>query len=364
MLNRQKYIGLKFKTDQRINTLINSLPDIKWSEDLCIHFLPNTKAHLESVFDCFKGIAWIDCKLFFGQNRSKELNEERDFSFNTKRNKPSPLQCPQDYLDKLALKKYATNTARTYVTLFERYINHFPDCELNSLDERDIRSYLKSLMEEGLSDSYINQAINSIKFYYEIVLDMPNRFYYLERPRKKTKLPTVLSKGEIKAMIDSAPNIKHRCILELLYSGGLRRSELLNLKISDIDSDRMVIKVNDAKGNKDRYTLLSQTMLQDLRLYFREWKPKKFLFEGRKGEMYGGSSVLAIVKQASELAKINKKVSPHTLRHSFATHLLEAGTDLRHIQILLGHNSTKTTEIYTHVATSSFKSIVNPLDLC
>ena len=364
LIEGNKYIGLRFINDRRINTLITSLPDVRWDDGLNLYLLPNTKNNLNDLFSLFKGIAWIDCRLFFGQTRAKELNEIPDYSWHEKRETPQLVKCPQVYLDKLALKKYSNNTAKTYVTCFERFLNHYSKMELDSLDELDIREYLKVLIEEGLSDSYINQSINSIKFYYEIVLDMPNRFYYLERPRKRTKLPTVLSKEEIRAMIDSAPNIKHRCILELLYSGGLRRSELLNLKLTDIDSDRMLIKVRDAKGNKDRYTLLSETMLRHLREYYRDWKPREYLFEGRKGEMYTGSSVLAIVKQAAESSRIRKKVSPHTLRHSFATHLLESGTDIRHIQILLGHNSTKTTEIYTHVATSSFKSIVNPLDLC
>jgi site-specific recombinase XerD len=191
---------------------------------------------------------------------------------------------------------------------------------------------------------------------------MPNRFYNIDRPRKEHKLPKVISKEEVIAIIENTNNIKHRCIVEVLYSGGLRRSELINLKIKDIDSKRMVIRIEDAKGNKDKFTILSETLLKDLRKYFIEWKPKNYLFEGTANEKYTASSVAKIISKASLRAKIQQKVTPHMLRHSFATHLLENGTDLRYIQSLLGHSSTKTTEIYTHVATNIFRKIKNPLD--
>jgi integrase/recombinase XerD len=208
----------------------------------------------------------------------------------------------------------------------------------------------------------VNQAVNSVKFYYEVVLGMPNRFYSIERPRSENKLPKVISKEEVLAIINATNNIKHKCIVSLLYSAGLRRSELLNLKITDIDSNRMLIRVENSKGNKDRMTLLSKSLLVDLRIYFKEYKPKKWLFEGAKGGIYGGESVLKIIKSACKRANVKRNVTPHTLRHSFATHLLEAGTDLRYIQTLLGHSSSKTTEIYTHVATKQFNNITNPLD--
>lgn len=163
-------------------------------------------------------------------------------------------------------------------------------------------------------------------------------------------------------MLKCTTNLKHKCIIALLYSAGLRRSELLNLKPKDIDSKRMTIWVEKSKGNKDRQTLLSKTVLKDLRKYFKEYKPTTYLFEGQKSEKYSASSVLQIVKKAAQQAKINKTVTPHMLRHSFATHLLESGTDIRVIQTILGHNSIKTTEIYAHVATNHIKVIKNPLD--
>jgi len=234
---------------------------------------------------------------------------------------------------------------------------------LAEIDENHIRSYLQILVRQKKSASYINQMINSIKFYYEVVMEMPNRFYSIERPIKRETLPKVISLEEVQGIINNTNNIKHRCIVSLLYSAGLRRSELLNLKLEDIDSKRMVINIKHGKGNKDRLSILSPTVLENLRIYYIKWKPKDYLFEGQKGGRYSEQSVLQIIKKAAKKAGIIKNITPHMLRHSFATHLLENGTDIRYIQVLLGHSSTRTTEIYAQVATNQLKMIKSPIEL-
>lgn len=224
--------------------------------------------------------------------------------------------------------------------------------------EKDLRSSF-----DFSKYSQHNQSINAIKFYYEVVKGMPNRFYSIERPIPKETLPKILSKEQVQKMITSVKNIKHKCIISLLYSAGLRRGELLNLKIDDIISDRMLIRINQGKGRKDRYTLLSERVLSNLRIYYIRERPSTYLFEGKKGFPYSPTSVAKIVKKAASRARIIGKVTPHMLRHSLATHLLENGTDLRQIQTLLGHNSLRTTEIYTHVTVQGMNGIKNPLDL-
>jgi integrase/recombinase XerD len=176
-------------------------------------------------------------------------------------------------------------------------------------------------------------------------------------------LPNVLSKEEVLKIIDSTENIKHKTLLALIYSAGLRISEALSMKPKDIDSVRMLIHVKNAKGKKDRYTLLSEKVLTLLREYYLVYKPKEFLFEGQFGGMYSSRSAQIILKHAAKKALIKKTITLHTLRHSFATHLLESGTDLRYIQELLGHSSPKTTMIYTHVSNNSLKKIKNPFDV-
>lgn len=364
LIEGEKQIGLQFYPNKVIHKLIKTLPTPKWSDEFGMVYLPNTQANLDLIYELFRGIAWVNGASFYTKkSKAKGFNPVSVNCFRERRLLDTYRKCPESYLRKLELKHYALNTAKTYIQLFEKFINHFCQIEILQIDEKMIRDYLQTLILQGKSDSFINQMINSIKFYYEVVEEMPNRFYSIERPRKKETLPKVISLEEVQSIINHTNNIKHKCIVSLLYSAGLRRGELLNLKLEDIDSKRMVINIIDGKGGKDRLTVLSESVLLDLRKYFIEWKPKTYLFEGKPNEKYSPSSVLRIVHSASKKAGILKKVSPHMLRHSFATHLLENGTDLRYIQSLLGHSSPKTTEIYTQVAINNIQTIKSPIEL-
>lgn len=267
------------------------------------------------------------------------------------------------YKNRLIQKRYSNNTQNIYCNYFRDFCLNFQNSNLEEVKTEEINTYILELIKtKNISISQQNQRINAIKFYYEKVLGRDKQYYALHRPKKEHKLPKVLSKNEVKKILNSCNNIKHRRILMLIYSAGLRRSELIDIKIADIDSERMVINIIGAKGKKDRISLLSENMLQLLRSYYKEFKPKKYLFEGAKGGKYSPTSVANILKNASLKAGVNKTVTPHMLRHSFATHLLEQGTDLRYIQELLGHNSSKTTEIYTHVSKKAIDKIRNPID--
>lgn len=299
----------------------------------------------------------------------KILYEEEEIGKEAKVKRISPLdianyhRCPDEYSRKLHELRYTAKTIKTYQSMFEEFINYYNSQDIKQIDDKLIIAFLQYLViERKVSSSYQNQSINAIKFYYEHVLGGQRKFYFLERPRKERKLPNVLNENEITNTIKLVKNLKHKAIIMITYSGGLRISEVINLKIKDIDSQRMQIFVRQAKGCKDRYTLLSKKVLPVLRDYFKEYKPKEWLFEGVKGQQYSESSIYIIVTEAFQRAGIKKKASPHTLRHCFGTHLLENGTDLRYIQALMGHASSKTTEIYTHITTKGFDQIVNPLD--
>jgi integrase/recombinase XerD len=364
LINGIKQIGIKFYPNKLIQTVIKGLPDPKWSQKFGMAYILNTPSNIKTLFKDFRGVAWVNSSHFFPKQSSPYNSTPFTINDYRKRNIEVTIKrVPESFLRKLELKSYSLNTAKTYVNMFEIFINLHLDKELEDLNENDIRLFLQLLVRQNRSHSYVNQMINSIKFYYEVVLEMPNRFYSIERPRRKESLPKVISLEEVQSIIKNTNNIKHRCIVSVLYSAGLRRSELLNLKIEDIDSKRMVINVKKGKGGKDRLTILSPSVLKDLRIYFKQWQPKDYLFEGERGGIYSGTSVLKIIHNAAVKAKIRKKVSPHMLRHSFATHLLENGTDLRYIQVLLGHSSTKTTEIYTQVAINNIKVIKSPIEL-
>jgi integrase/recombinase XerD len=366
LINGDKKIGLKFYPDKVIQALVKTLPNIKWSNAFEMAYLPNTAENLDQIRFTFKEVAWIDGKYFFTNrpllNPVKTGNQFSIKAIRTRKIVAGYVACPEELLLKLELKKYSLNTARTYIAHFEAFINYHKNTPVNALGEVEINDYLSYQINLGRSDSTLNQIINSIKFYYEIVLGMPNRFYTVDRPQKSERLPEVLSKTEVQRIIDCTSNLKHKCILSTIYSGGLRISEVINLKLKDIDSSRMMIRIECGKGRKDRNTLLSTTLLQNLRKYYLVYKPKVALFEGQINEKYSASSIRKILNASCRKAGIKKKVKPHTLRHSFATHLLEQGTDLRTIQTLLGHHSISTTEIYTHVANTSMLSVKNPLD--
>ncbi len=327
-------------------------------------FVENTPQNLQCIYSTFKGVAWINGQYFFTNRPINQGTNELNVDGYRKRIPvPGWRYVPEDFLQKLETRKYSQNTAKTYISMFEKFINYYKD-ELNlmAINEEMILKYIQHLVQTELSDSYINQSINAIKFYYEVVKEMPNRFYAVDRPMPKESLPKVLSKEDIGKMIGSIKNIKHKCLVSMLYATGLRRSELLNLKLEDLDSKRMTIRVVEGKGKKDRFTILGNKLLAELRTYYLAYKPKKYLFEGADGNQYSATSLAKIIKVAAKNAKIKKGVTPHMLRHSFATHLLEAGTDLRTIQILLGHNSLETTQMYTYVATTSLQNIKNLLD--
>jgi len=269
----------------------------------------------------------------------------------------------QEFKRALLIKQYSVNTITIYVFAFRAFLKHFYPNPLTEIARPDIEKYLiKVAKERNYSKSSVNQYINAIKFYYEKVLGNDRAVYRLERPFKDKRLPMVLSQAEVTRILKSCHNLKHKAILTLIYSAGLRISELIGLDVSDIDSDRMVIRIKNSKGNKDRQTLLSEKTLDLLRKYYTEYRPKKILFEGQTGERYSATSVQRVFKRALLKAGVRKKATLHTLRHSFATHLLEMGTDLRYIQALLGHTSSKTTEIYTHVTKKAFTKLRSPLD--
>ncbi|MFD1064385.1 tyrosine-type recombinase/integrase [Winogradskyella litorisediminis] len=262
----------------------------------------------------------------------------------------------------LQQKRFSQNTVNTYAEVTRLFLRYLQNKNIDSITSKSIEQFnYDFIFITNKSVSYQNQCISGIKKYLEfkgVVIED----FEIKRPQKDKKLPNVLSKSEVKALLDAVTNLKHRLLLSLIYSAGLRIGEALSLKPNDIDIERGMIHVKSAKGRKDRYTLLAPTLVPLLETYKSSYKPKYFLFEGRLGEAYTQVSARQVLKKALRKAEIRKYATLHTLRHSFATHLLESGTDIRYIQELLGHNSPKTTMIYTHVSSTSLSEIKNPFD--
>jgi len=276
---------------------------------------------------------------------------------------PINQQAFTDFVNQLKLKAYSKNTIRTYVTEFAHLLKLLKKHDVNKLTEKRLKDYfLYCLQKEKIKENHLNSRINAIKFYFEQVLHKPKLFFDIPRPKTPKLLPKILSKSEIKRIFETTENPKHLLMLQLSYGMGLRVSEIVNLKIKHIDSSSMLVLVAGGKGKKDRYTNLPESILTLLRTYYKAYKPKIYLFEGQYGGAYTTRSVQLVFKQAMQKAKIKKQIGVHGLRHSYATHLIERGADIRFIQELLGHNSIKTTQIYTHITDVSKAKIKSPLD--
>jgi len=357
-----KRIALRFGYNKELIALAKEA-DAQWSNtERCWHVADGSPS-LKKVYATFKGHARVDGSTLFAAP-AKSMSAR-----NKATAKPAAEQVPRieealiRMQRRLETGRYQPDTIRVYLSCVRQLFQRFPERHPNELRSEDIETYQHELAtQRKASTSYLKQTAHAVRYYYKDVLGDATRVTFLENPRGEHRLPEVLSEEAIAALLGKATNLKHQCILMLIYSAGLRMGELLALKPTDIVTERGIITVRKGKGRKDRITLLSTKVRQKLEEYLVQYKPKTHLFEGQDGGPYSSSSVRAIFHAARRKAGIKTPAKVHTLRHSFATHLLEKGTDLRYIQALLGHASSKTTEIYTHVSTKAIGNIRSPLD--
>ncbi len=400
--HREHYcIAILFPKDFDLIRIVRTISGATFSNTMSCWYVANRWGLVDEIVTAYEGVASVDRSAFRKSNtllretmrdvKSAEINmhalETRTKEGPRSEAKPMPdLQTsPATSEDdskgrngkgelemrmmlrmmeqKLLLKGYSANTLKTYLQQFKEFLLFFGNVATIDLTEIDIRNYLLYLVEKKrVSKSYQNQAINAIKFFYEKIMMQERKVYYLERPMREKRLPKVLSQENLMAIFGALENIKHRVMLMLIYAAGLRRSELLALTVSDVDPERHVVFIRGGKGKKDRQSIMAQSLTPLLRQYMEEYRPSFWLFEGRGGERYTESSLQQVLKQAVRKAGINKHVTLHMLRHSFATHLLESGTSTRYIQELLGHESPVTTEIYARVTRFGLDKIKSPLD--
>lgn len=267
--------------------------------------------------------------------------------------------------NKMIRRNYSKRTIDIYSSFLKQY---FSFCmQFQHDDTKDAENFIHHLIKRGLSISTQNQAINAIKFYWEHILDKEKKYINIDRPMKERKLPEVLSLEEVSSIFQACSNEKQRMILKTIYACGLRISEVINLEIKDINGNRKTIKIRQSKGKKDRITPIPDELLDELRNYYRSYRPHRYLFEGQNSLKenplpYSAKSIQKTIKRCARLVGIQRKITPHTLRHSYATHLYEHGISLRSIQVLLGHNSSKTTERYTHVSNVHISNTPSPLE--
>jgi integrase/recombinase XerD len=330
-------IGVYFEKDTKLIARIKTFEGARWSRTMNAWHLPDTPEN----------------RLHFGlpSLASTQANAEGQ-------------QAIEKFKQHLRSKRYSESTIGTYSDGLRSFLVFYNTKPIAEITNEDIILYNNNyILKKGLSASYQNQVTNAIKLYFKLIRETKIDIEKVHRPKRAKVLPNVLSKEEVKAILEAHSNVKHKMMLSMIYSCGLRCGELIALKPVHIDSKRNIVLLQNAKGKKDRIAPLSPKILEMLREYFKLFKPTTYLFEGQTaGTLYSAKSLQQVLKQALQKTGITKPVTLHWLRHSYATHLLESGTDLRYIQELLGHNSSKTTEIYTHVSTKSIQQIKSPFD--
>ncbi|MDN4166671.1 tyrosine-type recombinase/integrase [Cytophagales bacterium LB-30] len=350
-------VQYKFNYNTQIWRALKGIEGVRWSKTYRCMVSRSDVALFKTLLATMKGICYVRFRNGLQINDMELRKAYLDQGLSN-----TMYTCTQGFLEFMRLKNYSDNSIETYYRLINRFLikEKVTLTGLRDFSPEEINRYHAQMREEGLSTSSINQSVNAIKLYFHFICGQELKLDQVLRPKREDQLPKVISKEEIARLIAAAENIKHKLALLLLYGSGLRMNELISLKIYDIERERGLIKVVAGKGKKDRYTLFPSNFGGLLEAYLKEYQPKEYLFNGQFGGKYSARSVANILKQSLEKAGIKKHVSPHMLRHSFATHLLENGTDLRYIQQLLGHNSSKTTEIYTHVSQRYLGAIKSP----
>ncbi len=388
----QDVVFLQFDKDRSLIHTIKTLEYVRWSSTRQYWYIPGEKFDLGQLFNKLSPVAYIDYSALKkitghtamkvqGPQPEKQGNPEKfEQSGNSgkpkepgkpgKHKKPEMCLCDhnRECIDTFRLwmrhKRYSRSSIDTYCGAIGQFLAFCEPRPVEQLTNEDMVRFINDhLIAKGLSFSYQNQVVNAAKLFFREVVRSPIDIDKLERPRREHKLPNILSKEEVAVILDASPNVKHNCMLSLIYACGLRRSELLKLKPGDVDSRRGMLTIRNAKGRKDRLIPISKKVIEMLRAYYKAYRPGVWLFEGqKKGTPYSAESLSKVLKNALKRTGIRKNASLHWLRHSYATHLLESGVDLRFIQELLGHKSSKTTEIYTHVSMKRLQNIKSPFD--
>jgi len=370
-------IALRFRYDSELIGIVRTLPEARWSSQMRYWHIDDRPDAFESIKQAFLGKAVLEfeksCQAKGAVTERVTADKEAGLDEKVKLSAGGLVSELSEkgradiekYRKWMESNRYPESTVKTYSAMVATFLKFVSPKEAEECTSGDlVRIVDEYILPNGLSRSYQNQMISAVKKFYGRVYKSVIDIGEISRPRPEHKLPNVLSKAEVKRILDSVANEKHRVMLSMVYGCGLRRSEVLELLPSDIDHDRKLLQIRQAKGFKDRLVPLSDKMIHMLDQYILHYKPEKYLFGGQvKGSRYSPSSLEKIFRTAFLKAGINKKdITLHGLRHSYATHLLEAGTDLRYIQVLLGHKSSRTTEIYTHVTVHSIEKIRSPFD--
>jgi len=357
--NSALQIGIAFKFDKELKAHLKLLEDLTWSRTHSCFYVPFTQ---KNKAELYRHLKKVDCEMDYSSLQSYKLDTSKPPEIK-KFSHSDYLELMNEFESYLNGNRYSQSTIDTYCHFVSKLLK-FLNKPVSEFTNRDVELFVeKEIAEPGYSISTHRQCISALKHFADLHEQSQIDSDKLKRPDKSKYLPIVLSKEEVIDLLRATRNLKHRAVLALIYSSGLRVGELLSLQLKDIDVDRKQILIKNGKGRKDRYVMLAESFIPLLFNYLGRYTPEKFFVEGQDGEVYSSSSIRMFLKIACRRAKIQKKITPHTLRHSYATHMLENGIDLRYIQELLGHSRPETTMIYTHVTQRDLMKIRSPLDV-
>jgi integrase/recombinase XerD len=350
-------IKLMFPYDSEVIERIRSIEGCRWSKTMDCWHVPYSDQSIEEI-----GKMKAEMNLVIPEiSGIRHERKERYFDRRVSGEKLNAVNSLQHFME---VQRYSERTIATYLEAIRTFLGFFKEKTIEEITNKDVNEFnYKYILKNGFSASYQNQIISSIKLLYKNILKKEVFIEEIERPLRGRNLPDIFSVEEVELLLQRTRNIKHRAMLSLIYACGLRRSELINLRIVAIDSKRKLLTVKGGKGNKDRVVPIPESMIIMLREYYKVYRPVVWLFEGKeKRKQYSEASLREVFEAAKRKAQITKKLTLHSLRHSYATHLLENGVDLRFIQELLGHKSSRTTEIYTHVTQKTIEKIKSPFE--
>lgn len=356
----EEIVFILFRYNSEVVRLLKTMPGIRWHKVLQAWYITDTPAQVDQLLSILSSKVHIENGISSIKKRVKRISPLRKIYLDLPVDKRLLLN---GYYSYLRGKRYSKSTVTTYSILITEFIGFYKSERTALLDNRSVEIYLEKVyVKKQLSISTQRQFISALKLFKQYYPECAIDDLELKRPKRSLLLPSVLSKEEVIQIIRATKNIKHRAVITLLYSSGLRIGELINLELACLDLKRKQIHIKNAKGRKDRYAILAEGFLPLLNSYLISYKPKRYFIEGQSGGRYSPVSVRAFLHRSCKAAQIKKKVTPHTLRHSYATHLLENGVDIRYIQALLGHAKPETTMIYTHIRSKQLLKIESPLD--
>ena len=360
----REQLGLKFRYDEEIKTHVEKLPEVRWSTTYSLYYIPFSVQNKNKVYQHLrKKQLFVDYSALQRQEPRRVQKSPKPQKSAKRKLSESSRQVLRDYVKYLRGLRLSESTVKTYFTFLADFFDFLPEKPLAKIDNTDVRLFTEFIVaKKKYSISSHRQLISAIKHFSDFCKECQIANPELKRPSKSKYLPSVLSQREVIDLLRATANLKHRAVLALIYSAGLRVGEAINLELAHIDIDRRQLFIKDAKGRKDRFVVLAESFLPLFHNYFTTYTPTRYFVEGSKGKKYSAGSIRSFLKRSCKKARIQKKVTPHTLRHSYATHLIENGTGLRHVQELLGHSKPETTMIYTHIAKKDMLSIKSPLD--